>query len=108
MGAPRAEAIAGGAIDDVSNTIVQASLFLLVIPFVGVDIDTSQFDGAGPDRRLLIAIAVAFVLSVVLVLAVPRDPRAACSQACATRSSALERRSRSAEATGGVRRWHCS
>ena len=48
MGAPRGEALAGGAIDDLSNTIVQATLFLLVLPFVGVDIDTSQFEGAGP------------------------------------------------------------
>ena len=72
MGAPRAEAVAGGALDDVSNTIVQATLFLLALPFVGVDIDTSQFEGAGPDRRLLIAIAVALAVSVVLLLAVPR------------------------------------
>src|SRR5262249_5519890 len=53
MGAPRAEAIAGGTIDDISNPIVQASLFLLVLPFVRVDIDTSQFKVAGPDRRLV-------------------------------------------------------
>jgi len=72
MGAPRAEAIAGGTIDDVSNTIVQASLFLIVLPFVSVDIDASQFKVAGPDRRLLITIAVALVLSVVLVLALPK------------------------------------
>jgi len=72
MGAPRAEAIAGGTIDDVSNTIVQASLFLLVLPFVSVDIDTSQFEVAGPDRRLLIGIALALVVSLVLVLALPK------------------------------------
>jgi uncharacterized membrane protein YbhN (UPF0104 family)/tRNA A-37 threonylcarbamoyl transferase component Bud32 len=72
MGAPRAEAIAGGALDDVSNTVVQAALFLLALPFVGVDIDTSQFKGAGPDRRLLIAIAVALAVSAVLFLAVPK------------------------------------
>jgi uncharacterized membrane protein YbhN (UPF0104 family) len=72
MGAPRAEALAGGAIDDVSNTIVQAMLFLLVLPFVGVDIDTSQFEGAGPDRRLLAAIVVALAASMVLLLALPR------------------------------------
>jgi uncharacterized membrane protein YbhN (UPF0104 family) len=72
MGAPRGEAIAGGTIDDLSNTVVQAMLFLLVIPFVGVDIDTSQFEGAGPDRRLLVAILVALAAGVVLVLAVPR------------------------------------
>jgi uncharacterized membrane protein YbhN (UPF0104 family)/tRNA A-37 threonylcarbamoyl transferase component Bud32 len=72
MGASRAEAFAGGTIDDVSNTIVQVTLFVLVLPFVSVDIDTSQFKGAGPDRRLLVAIALALVVSLVLVLAVPR------------------------------------
>ena len=72
MGAPRAEAIAGGAIDDASNTIVQISILLVTLPLVGVDIDTSQFQGAGPDRRLLIGIAVALVASVVVVLAVPK------------------------------------
>jgi glycosyltransferase 2 family protein len=72
MGASRPEAIAGGALDDVSNTVVQVLLFLLVLPFVGVEIDTSQFKSAEPDRRLLIAIGVALLLSAVLVLAVPR------------------------------------
>src|SRR5262249_57226252 len=72
MGASRGEALAGGAIDDASNTIVQLALFLAVLPFVGVDIDTSQFEGAGPDRRLLVAIGVALVISTVLMLAVPK------------------------------------
>jgi uncharacterized membrane protein YbhN (UPF0104 family)/tRNA A-37 threonylcarbamoyl transferase component Bud32 len=72
MGAPRAEAIAGGAIDDGSNTIVQLALFALALPFVGVDLDTSQFKSAGPDRRLLLAIAVALLLTAVLVLALPK------------------------------------
>jgi uncharacterized membrane protein YbhN (UPF0104 family) len=72
MGVPPAEAVAAGAIDDVSNTIVQAALFLLTLPFVHVDVDTSQFEGAGPDTRLLLAIVVAIVVSVVLVLAVPK------------------------------------
>ena len=72
MGAPRAEALAGGAIDDVSNTIVQVALFLLVLPFIGVDLDTSQFGDAGPDRRLLVAIVVALAAGVVVLLAVPK------------------------------------
>jgi len=66
---------AGGAIDDVSNNAIQVALFLLVLPFVGVDVDTSQFEDAGPDRRLVIAIAVALVVSAVVVLAVPRIRR---------------------------------
>ena len=43
-----------------------------VLPFIGLDIDTSQFEGAGPDRRLLAAIAVALAASAVLLLAVPK------------------------------------
>jgi uncharacterized membrane protein YbhN (UPF0104 family)/tRNA A-37 threonylcarbamoyl transferase component Bud32 len=72
MGAPRAEAIAGGAIDDASNTIVQATLFLISLPIVGVNLDTSQFHGARPDRRLLLAIAVALAISLIVVAAVPK------------------------------------
>jgi uncharacterized membrane protein YbhN (UPF0104 family) len=72
MGAPRAEAIAGGAIDDASNTIVQATLFLICLPLVGVDLDTSQLHGAGPDRRLLLAIAVALAVSAIVVAALPK------------------------------------
>ena len=72
MGVQRAEALTAGAVDDVSETIVQAGLFLLVLPFVGVKVDTSQFHGAGPDTRLLVAIGIALVVSVVAVLAVPK------------------------------------
>ena len=72
MGAPRAEAIAGGALDDVSNKVVQATLFALTLPFVGAHIDTSQFKSAGPDRRLVAAIGIALVLGGVLVLALPK------------------------------------
>ncbi len=72
MGASRPEAVVAGAVDDVSETMVQAALFLLALPFVGAALDTSQFDGAGPNTRLLVAIGVALVVSAVVVLAVPR------------------------------------
>jgi glycosyltransferase 2 family protein len=72
MGAPLPQALAAGAVDDASETIVQTGLFLLVIPFVHVDVNTSQFNGAGPSSRLVIAIAVALAISVVVVLAVPK------------------------------------
>ena len=61
-----------GAVDDASETIVQIALFLIVLPFVSVDLDTSQFHGAGPDRRLLLGIVVALALSAVVVLTVPK------------------------------------
>jgi len=70
MGVPRAQAIASGAIDDVSETMVQAALLLIALPIVGASLDTSQFEA--PDTRLVVAIAVALVISVVLVLALPK------------------------------------
>jgi glycosyltransferase 2 family protein len=72
MGVPRAEALAAGAVDDLSETFVQLALLLLTLPFVRVAVDTSQFHGTAPDSRLVAAIAVAVVVSVALVLAVPK------------------------------------
>jgi glycosyltransferase 2 family protein len=72
MGAPLPEAVAAGAIDDTSETIVQAALFLLVLPFVKVSLDTSRFHGTGPDTRLVAALGAALVISVVTVLTVPK------------------------------------
>ena len=72
QGVPSGQAVAAGAIDDVSETVVQATLFLVCLSFVNVDLDTSQFSGAGPDRRLLIGIGVALLVSAVVVLAAPK------------------------------------
>jgi glycosyltransferase 2 family protein len=71
MGVPRAQAVAAGAVDDLSETIVQVALFLLVLPFVSVEIDTSQFRFS-PDRRLLEAIGIALLVGAVVVFAVPK------------------------------------
>jgi uncharacterized membrane protein YbhN (UPF0104 family)/tRNA A-37 threonylcarbamoyl transferase component Bud32 len=72
MGVPRAQAAAAGAVDDVSETMVQGAMLLLTLPFVQANVDTSQFHGAGPDTRLLAVIAVALLVSVVVILAVPK------------------------------------
>jgi glycosyltransferase 2 family protein len=72
MGVPRAEAIAGGALDDISNKVVQAALLVLTFSLVSVNLNTSQFHGAGPNRRLVIAIALALIISLGIVLALPR------------------------------------
>jgi len=70
MGVPRSQALAAGAVDDVSETMVQAALLLISVPLVGASIDTSQL--AAPNSRLLVGIAVALVVSVVAVLALPK------------------------------------
>lgn len=72
MGVPRAKALAAGAVDDVSETMVQVTLFLLVLPFVGASVDTSQFSDAGPDSRLVAGIGVALLVSVLIVFFVPK------------------------------------
>jgi uncharacterized membrane protein YbhN (UPF0104 family)/tRNA A-37 threonylcarbamoyl transferase component Bud32 len=72
MGVSRAQALASGAVDDASETMVQAGLLLLAIPFAGARVDTSQFHGAGPDTRLVAGIVAAVIASVLVVLFVPK------------------------------------
>jgi uncharacterized membrane protein YbhN (UPF0104 family) len=72
MGTPLPEAVAAGAVDDASETIVQVAFFLLVIPLVHVSVDTGQFHGTGPDTRLVVAIVAALLVSIVVLLAIPK------------------------------------
>jgi glycosyltransferase 2 family protein len=72
MGVPRPQAVVAGAVDDTSNTIVQAALLLLSLALVKDNLDTSEFHETAPDSRLVLAIVVAVVVSVVVILAVPK------------------------------------
>jgi uncharacterized membrane protein YbhN (UPF0104 family)/tRNA A-37 threonylcarbamoyl transferase component Bud32 len=72
QGVPSGQALASGAVDDLSETIVQAALFLIALSFVNVDLDAGRFSGTGPDSRLLIGIGVALLVSGVAVLAMPK------------------------------------
>ena len=72
MGTPTSKALAAGAVDDVSETLVQIALFLLVAPFVSADVRASQFQGPTVDSGLVVAILAALLLGVVLVRAVPK------------------------------------
>ncbi len=71
LGASTPEAVAAGAVDDVSEKVVKALLVLATLPFVGVDIDTSRFADGGPDARLAGAIAIALAVGVAVTVAVP-------------------------------------
>jgi glycosyltransferase 2 family protein len=71
MGAPPGEAIAAGAVDKLSETIVELVLVLALLPFVDFDIDTSGIGSAVPSGRVVGVIVLALVAIVVLVLAVP-------------------------------------
>jgi uncharacterized protein (TIRG00374 family) len=72
MGASGPEAVAAGALDDASETIVQAALLLISLVFVGDALDTSKFHLSSPDGRLVAAILGALVASVAVVFAVPK------------------------------------
>jgi uncharacterized membrane protein YbhN (UPF0104 family)/tRNA A-37 threonylcarbamoyl transferase component Bud32 len=72
MGVPTPQAVAAGAADDASETIVQIGLFLLAIPFVSVAVETGQFGDGGPDTRLLAAIGVVLLISAALILRMPK------------------------------------
>ena len=72
MGVPTPEALAAGAVDDAAETVVQVALLLLTIPFVKGKIDTSQLHFGAPDGRLIAAIVIALVVSVTVMLAVPK------------------------------------
>ena len=76
QGVPTTQAVASGVVDDVSETIVQATFFLIALAFVNVDLDIGQTSGDGSDEssdtNLLIGIGVALLVSVVIVLAVPK------------------------------------
>jgi glycosyltransferase 2 family protein len=72
MGTPLPEAVAAGAVDDASETIVQVALFLLVLPFVQVSLETSKFHATGPNSRLVSGLVAAVAISIAVVLAVPK------------------------------------
>jgi uncharacterized membrane protein YbhN (UPF0104 family)/tRNA A-37 threonylcarbamoyl transferase component Bud32 len=71
MGASTPEAVAAGAVDDVSEKLVKALLVLGTLPFVRVAIDTSRFTDGGPDARVVAAVVVAVAVGVAVMVAVP-------------------------------------
>jgi uncharacterized membrane protein YbhN (UPF0104 family)/tRNA A-37 threonylcarbamoyl transferase component Bud32 len=69
LGVPLPEAVAGSAVDDLSNKIVSIALFLLALPFVHTS--KNLFHG-GVNTRLLAALGIALGIGAVAVLAVPK------------------------------------
>ena len=69
LGAPTGEAVAAGAVDKLSETIVELVLVLSLFSFVNFQIDTSRIGDAVPSGRVVGVIAVVLVAIVVLVLA---------------------------------------
>jgi len=72
MGAPTPEAVAAGAVDDVSETLVQVALVLLTLPFVEIAIKTSDLKFGAPSGRTIIAVLLVLALVVAGLFALPR------------------------------------
>jgi glycosyltransferase 2 family protein len=72
MGTPTPQAVAAGAVDDVSETLVQIAIVLLTLPFVEIAIDTSDLKIDVPSGRTIISVLVVLALVVAAVFAVPK------------------------------------
>jgi glycosyltransferase 2 family protein len=71
MGAPTGEAVAAGAVDDLSDKVVEIALVLLTLPFVNIAVDSSDLKISAPSGRLITTVLVVLALLVVVLLAVP-------------------------------------
>jgi glycosyltransferase 2 family protein len=72
MGAPTGQAVAAGAIDGISDTVVQVLLVAAFLPFVRLHLDTSQISGALPSGRFIAVIFGVLAAAIAVVFAVPK------------------------------------
>jgi glycosyltransferase 2 family protein len=71
MGASTPQAFAAGAVDDVSEKIVEIALVLVTLPFVHIAVKASDLKGGVPSGRLIVAVLIALALIVLALLLVP-------------------------------------
>ena len=72
MGAPTAQAVSAGAVDDISETVVQILLVVILLPLVDLDVDASELAGGASPDRVVITILVVLAAVIAIVLAVPK------------------------------------
>jgi hypothetical protein len=71
MGASTPQAFAAGAVDDVSEKIVEIALVLVTLPVVHIAVKASDLKGGVPSGRLIVAVLIALALIVLALLLVP-------------------------------------
>jgi len=71
MGASRPQAFAAGAVDDVSEKIVEIALLLITLPFVHIAVKASDLKGGLPSGRLILTVLVVLAVVVLVLLFVP-------------------------------------
>jgi hypothetical protein len=101
MGAPTPQAVAAGAVDDISETLVQIALLLITLPFVHITLQTGDLNA--PSGRLVTTALILLALVVVAVAAVPAL-RAKMLPRSGTRLQSLGGHQRPAQTARALRR----
>jgi glycosyltransferase 2 family protein len=70
-GAPTAQAFAAGAVDDLSEKIVEIALVLLMLPFVHIAVSAGDLKGGAPSGRLIVSVLVLLAVIVIALLCIP-------------------------------------
>jgi uncharacterized membrane protein YbhN (UPF0104 family)/tRNA A-37 threonylcarbamoyl transferase component Bud32 len=72
MGVTTPQAVAAGAVDDVSDKIVETALVLLTLPFVHIAVKAGDLKGGVPSGRLILTVLAILAGIVIALLLVPR------------------------------------
>jgi glycosyltransferase 2 family protein len=70
-GAPTAQAFAAGAVDDLSEKIVEIALVLLMLPFVHIVVSADDLKGGAPSGRLIVSVLGLLAVIVIALLCIP-------------------------------------
>jgi len=71
LGGKTGEALASGAVDDLAEKTIQICIILAVLPFVDLNVDTSDIHIGAPNAGLVTAIVIAVVVSILVICLVP-------------------------------------
>jgi uncharacterized membrane protein YbhN (UPF0104 family)/tRNA A-37 threonylcarbamoyl transferase component Bud32 len=71
VGAPTPQAFAAGAIDDLSEKIVEITLVLLLLPFVHIAVSAGDLKGGLPSRPLILTVFALLAIIVIALLCIP-------------------------------------
>jgi uncharacterized membrane protein YbhN (UPF0104 family) len=71
IGAPTPQAFAAGAVDDLSEKIVEIALVLLMLPFVHIAVSGGDLKGGMPSGRLIVSVLALLAVIVVALLCIP-------------------------------------
>ena len=71
VGAPTPQAFAAGAVDDLSEKIVEIALVLLMLPFVHIAVSAGDLKGGVPSGRLIATVLAVLAIIVIALLCIP-------------------------------------